>query len=266
MPTHPSGTALITGATAGIGLEFARTLAGRGHDLVVVARDGARLERVAEQLRAEFGIAVEVLVADLGDRAQLERVAQRLRDDGAPVDILVNNAGFGLAQRFVGGELAREEAMLAVLVTAVMVLSHAAAPGMAARGRGRIVNVSSVASFLTTGTYSAAKAWVTTFTASLAIELAGSGVTATAVCPGFVWTEFHQRLGARGPVAPAWGYVAATEVVRDALTAADAGRPVTIPSRRYRAVVALARHLPLRLHHRLNRRVAGGRRWRDPQR
>lgn len=266
MPSHLSGTALVSGATAGIGLEFARTLAAQGHELVVVARDGARLQQVADQLRAEFGVGVEVLAADLCDRTQVERVADRLRDTADPVDILVNNAGFGLAQRFVGGDLEREEAMLAVLVTAVLVLSHAAAPGMAARGRGQIINVSSVASFLTTGTYSAAKAWVTTFTASLAIELDGTGVTATAVCPGFVRTEFHQRLGARGPVAPAWAYVPVTEVVNTALAAAVAGRPVSIPTRRYRTVVALARQLPLRLSHRVNRRLAGGRRGRGRQR
>jgi hypothetical protein len=247
--------ALVTGATAGIGNAFARALAGRGHDLVLVARDAARLEGVAAELRDRHGIGVEVLVADLSDREQVERVADRLRSPETPIDILVNNAGFGLSRPFVDGDLAAEEGMLAVLVRAVLVLTHAVAPAMRARGAGQIVNVSSVASFITGGTYSAAKAWVTIFTLSLANELAGTGVQATVLCPGFVRTEFHARMGARRPVAPSWAYLDADRLVADCLRDLDRGRTVSIPSRRYRLATALVRHLPLAWNRRVSRRA-----------
>jgi len=248
-------TALVTGATAGIGNAFARALAERGHDLVLVARDEARLAAVADHLRTRHAIVVDVLPADLTDRSQLDRVASRLRSDtAAPVDVLVSNAGFGLAARFVGGDLAAEEPMLDLLVRAVLVLSHAAAPGMVARGHGRIITVSSVAGFMQTGTYSAAKAWATTFTASLAGELAGTGVTATALCPGFVRTEFHQRMGLRGQAAPSWAWLDADRLVADCLRDVARGRAVSIPSLRYRAATAALRHLPLRLNQAIGRR------------
>ena len=161
-PARP-GTALVTGATAGIGLEFARQLAARGHDLVLVARDPARLESVADELRAAYAVEVEVLAADLADRARLARVEARLADPERPVDLLVNNAGFGLRHRFLDNDVEQEQEMLDVLVVAVMRLSHAALRAMTARGRGGIVNVGSVAAYLRRGTYSAAKAWVSSF-------------------------------------------------------------------------------------------------------
>ena len=150
--------ALVTGATAGIGHTFAVQLARRGHDLVLVARDVARLEEVAAALRSEHGVDVEVLAADLGDRDQLATVEARLGEMPPPVDLLVNNAGFGLKKRFLDNPVDDEVLMLDVLVTAVLRLSHAALGAMTARGRGGVVNVSSVAAFLPRGTYSAAKA------------------------------------------------------------------------------------------------------------
>ena len=148
-------TALITGATAGIGHEYAVQLAARGHDLVLVARDRARLEQVADELRRAHQVEVEVLVADLVDRGDLARVEARLADRERPIDLLVNNAGFGLKQRFLDNTADEETAMLEVLVTAVLRLSHAALAAMTARGRGGVVNVSSVAAFLPRGTYAA---------------------------------------------------------------------------------------------------------------
>src|SRR5690606_25044936 len=171
-------TALITGASAGLGLEFAWQLATARHDVVLVARDAERLERLAGQLHAAAGVRAEVLSADLSERDQVERVAERLRDRDRPVGLLVNNAGFALGQPFVGGHLTAHERGLDVMVRAVMVLSHAAVTAMVDRGRGAILNVSSVAALTAMGTYSADKAWVRVFTEGLAVELRGTGVTA----------------------------------------------------------------------------------------
>ena len=238
-------TALVTGATAGIGNAFARALAARGTHLVLVARDGPRLARVATDLRERHGVEVEVIAADLADREQLERVADRLRDRTRPVDLLVNNAGFAVKQYFVGGDLADEERLLDVLVRAVLVLSSAAAPGMVERRRGALVTVSSVAGFMPAGTYSAAKAWATTFTLSLAAELAGTGVTATALCPGYVRTEFHGRAGIRMGRLPGWAWLDADRLVADCLRDVARGRALSIPGLRYRLAVVALRHLPL---------------------
>lgn len=259
-------TALITGATAGIGNAFARRLAAQGRDLVLVARDAHRLGEVAAGLRERFGIEVEVLAADLADREQLERVAQRLRDPERPVDILVSNAGFGLKQAFVGGDLADEERLLDVLVRAVLVLTHAAVPGMVERGRGAVITVSSVASFLPGGTYSAAKAWATTFTVSLGVELAGTGVTATALCPGYVHTEFHDRAGLRMSKTPSWAWLTADRLVADCLADVARGRMLSIPSRRYRLATFALRHAPLRVTEVISRRRSAKRRGERPGR
>ncbi|MFC3689429.1 SDR family NAD(P)-dependent oxidoreductase [Aquipuribacter hungaricus] len=237
-------TALVTGPTAGIGYSFARALAARGHDLVLVSRDEDRLAVVAAELGARYTVDVEVLPADLSDRAQVDRVAQRLRDDDRPVDLLVNNAGFGLAAPFVGGDLDGELRQLDVMGTAVLVLCHAAVPGMVARGRGAVVNVSSVAGFGPMGTYSAVKAWCTSFTESLSAVLAGTGVTATALCPGFVRTEFHSRAGMDvGRRASGW-WLDPDDLVEDCLRDVRRGRAVSVPSRRYRALVVLLGLLP----------------------
>jgi hypothetical protein len=240
------GTALVTGATAGIGNAFARALAARGDCLVLVARDAARLSEVAQQLRARHGVEVEVIAADLTDRQQLDRVADRLRQPGRPVDVLVGNAGFGIPQRFVGGDLAAEERQFDVLARSVLVLAHAALPGMVARRRGALVTVSSVAGFMPAGTYSAAKAWATTFTRSLAGELAGTGVTATALCPGYVRTEFHGRAGMDMRGVPAWAWLDADRLVADCLRDVARGRSVSVPGLPYKAAVVALRHLPLR--------------------
>ncbi|WP_028050470.1 SDR family oxidoreductase [Cellulomonas sp. URHD0024] len=238
------GTALITGASAGLGLEFAWQLATAKHDVVLVARDEERLRRLAGQLEAAAGVRAEVLVADLTVRADVERVAERLRSDEQPVGLLVNNAGLGLNQRFVGGDLAREEAALAVMVSAVLVLSHAAAGAMTARGRGAILNIASVAALLASGTYSAHKAWVRSFTEGLAVELEGTGVTATALCPGFVHTEFHERGAIDVSAYPEIAWLNAEDVVAKGLSDVRRGVVISTPSVRYRAASAAARMSP----------------------
>ncbi|GAB4011638.1 SDR family NAD(P)-dependent oxidoreductase [Nocardioides ultimimeridianus] len=238
-------TDLITGATAGIGHEFAVQLAARGDDLVLVARDVARLEEVAEQLRASYGVAVETLSADLTDPAQLQTVADRLADADRPIDLLVNNAGFGLKERFLDNPVELEIAQHDVLVTAVLRLSHAALGGMTRRGHGGVINVSSVAAFLPRGTYSAAKAWVNSFGAWAHNEYAAAGVNVMTLCPGFVKTEFHQRLGIdRDASAPRVLWLEPDRLVREALADFDSGKALSIPSKRYKAIVAGTRVVP----------------------
>lgn len=237
-------TALVTGASAGLGLEFAWQLATARHDVVLVARDVERLERLAGQLRAAAGVRAEVLPADLADRTQVETVAERLRATDRPVGLLVNNAGFGLGERFVGGSLDTHERALDVMVRAVMVLSHAAAGQMVERGRGAILNVSSIASLTAMGTYSADKAWVRVFTEALAVELKGSGVTATALLPGLVHTEFHERAGMDRDAFPDIAWLNADAVVAAALADVRRGAVLSTPSLRYGLAAEVARLLP----------------------
>ena len=244
------GWALVTGPTSGIGLSFARALAARGHDLVLVARNEQRLAETADELRSTYGVAVEVLPADLVDRAQLAKVEARLADRGEPVRLLVNNAGFGLRGRFLDNDLAREQDQLDVLVTAVMRLTHAALGAMLAEGRGQIVNVSSMAGFLQRGSYSAAKSYVTKLSQWAHHEYAGQGVQVMAVCPGFVRTEFHQRLGSDTDSAPRLLWLDPDRVVAEALVDLDAGRALSIPSKRYKAIAAVVRVVPASLQQR----------------
>jgi short-subunit dehydrogenase len=242
VPPTVRPTALVTGATAGIGLEFARQLARQGHDLVLVARDEARLESVAAGLRVSDGVEVEVLRADLVDAADLARVEQRVADRDRPVDLLVNNAGFGLKKRFLDNPVDDEVAMLQVLVTAVLRLSHAALGAMTERGHGGIINVSSVAAFLPRGSYSAAKAWVNSFSEWAAHEYRGAGVTVTALCPGFTKTEFHERMQVTRGDGFLW--LDAQFLVEKALADHAKGRVFSIPGAQYKAVVALTRAVP----------------------
>ena len=250
-------TALVTGATAGIGHAFAHQLAARGHELVLVARDRARLEAEADELHATYGVSVEVLPADLVDRAELATVEARLADPARPVDLLVNNAGFGLKKRFLDNTVDEEQAMLDVLVTAVMRLSHAALGQMSARGSGGIINVSSVAAFLPRGSYSAAKAYVNSFSEWAAREYADQGVTVTCLCPGFTKTEFHERMGVSRGSAPDWMWLDVDDLVREALADYDKGKVFSIPSPQYKVIATLARATPTRV---LQRFQALGRR------
>jgi short-subunit dehydrogenase len=253
LPAHPPWnagrmsrpTALVTGATAGIGLEFARQLAARGHDLVLVARDRERLEQTAAGLEKAHGTHVEVLVADLADRDQLARVEVRLDERDRPVTLLVNNAGFGLKRRFLDNDVEDEQRLLDVHVTAVLRLTHAALRAMVERGEGRVVNVSSVAGYLSRGTYGAAKAYVISLSRWADATYRSRGVRTMVLLPGFTRTEFHQRMDVGRGSAPSWMWLDAERVVREALADLAAGKDVSVPSRRYRVLTTLARAAPV---------------------
>src|SRR5699024_120246 len=236
--------ALVTGSTSGLGLEFAWQLAGTGHDLVLVSRDEDRLRAVTAQLRDVHSIEVEVLPADLSDREQLERVALRLTDPVERIDLLVNNAGYGLRGGFLEVGIEDHEKQLDTLMRAVLVLSHAAARTMVQRRRGAILNVSSLAGYTTAGPYAASKRWVTVFTESLAMELEGTGVTATALLPGFVQTEFHERAGMAMDGLPRITWLKAPYVVEQALKDTARGAVLSIPSVKYRTAGEVSRLAP----------------------
>lgn len=240
-------TALVTGATAGLGAEFARQLAVSGHDLVLVARDVARLDAARDSLGAAHGVSVEVLPADLTSDEGCAAVTGRITDAARPLDLVVNNAGMGTYQLFGTADLAAEEQQFDLNMRAVLRLTHAAVRAMTARGSGRILNVSSVAGFVPRGgnaTYSASKAWVTMFSEALSVQLAGTGVTVTAVCPGFTHTEFHERASADMSGVPARLWLEADDVVREGLADTFAGKPVSVPSRLYKTLVGVTRTLP----------------------
>jgi len=235
-------TALITGATAGIGRAFACELAARGMSLVLVARDETRLLELAGKLNFEFGVEVQIMSADLSNHAQIDEVACRAAAND--IDLVVNNAGFGLNQPFVGGDVQAEQQMLDVLVTAVMRITHAALPGMVERNRGGVINVSSVASWLASGTYSAAKSWVTTFSESLATQLRGSNVHVMALCPGFTRTEFHDRANMETATIPEWMWLEVDDVVKEALTDFAGQHAVSVPGVQYKSLGLVAQYLP----------------------
>ncbi len=240
-------TALITGATAGIGAEFARQLAARGTDLVLVARDAARLAAAAAALGAEHGVRVETLSADLFTDAGVAAVEARLRENEHPIDLLVNNAGHGLVTDFAASPLDDEVRHLDLHVGVPLRLTHTAMQGMLARGHGRIVLISSVAAFTPRGSYGAAKAWGISFARWANLRYRLRGVSVTAVAPGFTRTEFHERMGVSTEGVPRFLWLDVRDLVRLALRDIDRGRSVSIPTMRYKVVAGLARILPARV-------------------
>jgi short-subunit dehydrogenase len=241
--------ALVTGPTAGIGHEFAVQLAQRGFDLVLVARSEGRLKEVSDEL-TQYGATSEVLVADLTRREDMQRVEDRIKQG---VDLLVNNAGFGHKQPFLENSVDDEVAMLDVLVTAVLRLSHAALSTMVERGQGGVINVSSIAGELPRGTYSAAKAYVTRFSEWADLTYRDQGVRTMALLPGFTKTEFHARMDVSRDSAPAWMWLEAEDLVREALDDYDKGRTISIPSKRYKALTAVSRYTPATVKARLQK-------------
>lgn len=237
-------TALITGATAGIGAEFARQLAARGDDLVIVARDADRLARTAAELQHAHGVHVEALPADLLTDDGVAVVERRLTEANRPIDLLINNAGYGLRGDVLSTALDDELDHLAIHVTVPLRLAHTALGGMVQRGRGRVVMISSVAAYTPLGTYSAAKAWGVSFARGANLVTRAHGVTVTAVCPGFTRTEFHDRMRVSTRGIPAMLWLEAPRLVRLALRGIDRGRAVVVPTLRYRFIVALSGLVP----------------------
>ncbi|QHC54695.1 hypothetical protein EV639_104162 [Rathayibacter tanaceti] len=252
-------TALITGASSGIGAAFAGAFARRGWSLVLVARDEGRLEEAARTFRTLGAPYVEVLAADLSDREQVARVRDRVADPARPVRVLVNNAGFGIDGSFSELDIAAQDEALEVMVRSVAVLSGAAAEAMIARGRGAILTVSSVAGFVHLGPYSAVKAWETAFAQSLAVELRGTGVRSAALCAGWVRTEFHERAAMDTSSIPSFLWLDADAVVEEFLRDVARGSVVSVPSWRFGVPMAVVRHLPGPLVRRLSAAVSARR-------
>lgn len=244
---HAYRTALVTGASSGIGDSFARLLAAGGSDLVVVARRSERLQRLAAALREEHRVRVEVLSADLAADAGRAAVAHRLTVGDPPVELLVNNAGVGSSGPFAEQVAGTLETQIAVNVVALTGLARAALPGMVARGHGGILNVSSMAGFAPgpgAAVYAATKAFVTSLSESLHAEVAGAGVHVTALCPGFTRTEFHHGGGVDVGYLPKLVWLESDDVARAGLSAVADGRPLAVPGAQYKLTAGAARLLP----------------------
>jgi hypothetical protein len=258
--TVAARTALVTGASSGIGAAFARRLAAESYDLVVVARDEERLAANALQWTEAHGVAVEVLPADLSTEAGRERVASRLQDSARPIDLLVNSAGLSLNTPFLRSTAAKETQLLSLNVHAVMRLTLAALPAMVERGHGAVVNVSSISGFgaaMPGSTYPASKAWVTNFSESVALSVARFGVRVMALCPGYVRTELHQRAGINMSKTPQWMWLDADALVADALRDLRRGKVVSVPNWKYKVAAFALRHLPRQVVQRVARDTRG---------
>jgi short-subunit dehydrogenase len=247
--------ALITGASSGLGEQFARRLAASGHDLVLVARTGSVLEKLAGELESQ-GARSEVLVADLADAAQLASVAARITE-ATPVDTVINNAGFGHYGSFHQLPLTGEIGQIEVNIVALVTLSHAALDVMVARGSGKLLNVSSIGAFAPApggATYSATKAFVLSFTEALHDEVAKDGVHVTALCPGFTRTDFQQRAGVKTTGLPSAAWSDAASVVQAGLAALDRNHAVCVPGAVNKFVAVSPRFGPRSL----TRRISAG--------
>ncbi len=255
MSTHTTTRALVTGASSGIGEAFARALAARGDDVVLVARSRPRLDELAGELRDECGVDVEVLPADLATPEGIADVEERLRDPGRTIGLLVNNAGFGTAGEFVDLPIDEEEREIRLNVLALVRLTHAALGPMSRRGGGAIVNVSSLAAYQPNpgmATYGATKAFVSSFTQAVHEEAKRHGVHVMVVCPGFTRTEFQARAGVDQSDVPGFAWMTADSVVEESLRALERKRAVCVPGPLYRVTAALSDSTPTGL----TRRVA----------
>ena len=252
-------TALITGGTSGIGAAFARAVAARGDDLVLVARKADRLSEMATELKERYAVSVETIVADLAVRDEVIRITERLTSIEQPIDMLINNAGFGIRAKLTDLDTSPHEHGIDVMIRAVLMLGGAAGRAMRERGAGTIINVSSTAGFVAMGSYSAIKSWVTAYTESLANELHGTGVNVTALCPGWVRTEFHERANINIGSVPDPLWLDADRVVTECLDDAAAGKVISIPTKRYKVLITICEHLPHRVVRAVSRGLTSGR-------
>lgn len=240
--TTIAGRALVTGGSAGIGLEFARALARQGVDLVLVSRTQSTLEQVATELRRS-GVKVDVLAADLATDAGVRDVLERV-SSGPRIDILVNNAGSGLHEPTVTDDVGAHLHGIDLMVSAPLRLASAAGLVMRERGSGIIINVGSVAGLIAMNNYSAIKAWMNTFSDALALELRGSGVHVMTLLPGWVRTEFHSRAKVNASSIPSWLWLSAERLVSDTLIAVEKGKNRVVPSKRFKILALLASYAP----------------------
>ena len=234
--------ALVTGASSGIGWHFADLLAREGYDLVITARDTDRLNHLANEFTQKYGKHVEVISADLTTEHGINLIESRLKN--SDIDVLINNAGYGLNKPFTASEVADEIQVLRILCEAPMRLAHAVLPAMIARNSGIIINVSSVAAWITGGHYSAMKSYLMVLSESLHTELSDTAIKVTSLAPGFTHTEFHQRGGMKMDGMPKFMWLDADAVVKTAWDDAKAGKAISIPGRQYGLIYLLARYLP----------------------
>ena len=234
--------ALVTGATAGIGESFTRLLAENNYNVVLVARDLPRLQERAQELEAKYQVQTHCIQADLSTDAGCSVVESYIASN--QIDVLINNAGFGINKAFTVSELEEEQKLLDVLVRTPMRLMHVALPLMKQRDRGVVINVSSVASFIAGGTYSASKSYLTVLTESMHTELAGTNVKISALCPGFTRTEFHQRGRMSMKGLPNFMWLDSDELVAKAWRDALKGKAISIPGWQYQLLVFIIQRLP----------------------
>ena len=237
--------ALVTGATAGIGESFTRLLAENNYNIVLVARDMPRLEQRARELESKYSIQTHIIQADLATDAGCSSVEKYISTN--QIDVLINNAGFGINKAFTMSLLEAEQQLLDVLVRTPMRLMHVALPLMKERNKGVVINVSSVASFIAGGTYSASKSYLTVLSESLHTELAGTHVKISALCPGFTRTEFHQRGRMSMKGLPGFMWLNSDDLVAKAWSDALKGEAISIPGWQYQLLVFVIKRLPRKI-------------------
>lgn len=231
--------AVITGPTSGIGLAYAQQLATEGYELLLIGRSEEKLKNLQSQLKAPS----QIYVADLSIHDQIIKTANHLKEL-AQIDILINNAGFGSSKPFSENSLEEEIEQVEVLVKAVMVLTHAVLPKMKKANSGMVLNISSVAAWLPTGSYAAAKSYVTSFTEAIAAELKGTKVQVTAVAPGYTKTKFFDRSQMDDEEVPSWLWLTPEQVASESLKDARSGQLISVPGAQYKAMSTVSRSLP----------------------
>lgn len=231
--------AVVTGPTSGIGLAYAQELSKEGYELLLIGRNREKLTALQSELKTKS----QIFVADLANHTDILKTADHLKHLDQ-IDVLVNNAGFGSSLPFSENSLTEEIEQVEVLIKAVLALTHAALPKMIERNSGIVLNISSIAAWVPTGTYAAAKSWVTSFTEAIAAELKGTKVQVTAVAPGFTKTKFFDRSQMKDDDVPSWLWLTPEQVVKESLKDARSGQLISVPGAQYKAMSTVTRSLP----------------------